>query len=313
MLFIIYLNDIVNCVHDCRYFLYADDIVLYKDIDSLSNPNGIEYIQNDFTRIEEWCRVNELTVNALKTKAQFFPRNTFLDCETFKRNYYLKMGNYNIGYTDTFKYLGVEIDSNLLFKSHTNRLNKNAGHKLFLLRRLKNVLTTFASTLVLKSMFLRVLDYGLLFTTVVPNKLIDDLQIIQNHALRAVLKVQDPQDLNVIELHDIVNVKLLKHRMYIQLLMCMRNAFLNNSLLVVERDLITRANDGATFVLPVPRLKSLRKCPFYLGSQIWNHLPIDIRTTNSKPLFKDFITKGCLSRTDKVFLKLNGMKTYNSQ
>ena len=149
LLFIIYLNDIVNCVHDCKYFLYADDIVLYKDIDSVSNPNGIEHIQNDFTRIEEWCRVNELTVNALKTKAQFFPRNNFLDCETFKRNYLLKMGNYNVGYIDTFECLGVGIDSNLLFKSLINRLNKNAGHKLFLLRRLKNVLTTFASTLVL--------------------------------------------------------------------------------------------------------------------------------------------------------------------
>ena len=122
LLFIVYLNDITNRVHDCKYFLYADDIVLYKDIDSLSNPNGFEHIQNDFTRIEDWCRVNELTVNALKTKAQFFPRNKFLDCDTFKRNNYLKMGNYNTGYTDTFKYLGVEIDSNLLFKSHTNRL-----------------------------------------------------------------------------------------------------------------------------------------------------------------------------------------------
>ena len=166
-LFIIYINDIINCVHVCKYFLYADDIVLFKDIDSVSNPNDIEYIQNDFTRIKEWCRVNELTVNALKTKDQFFPRNTFLDCETFKQNYFLKMGNYNIGYIDTFKYLGVEIDSNLLFKPHINRLNKNAGHKLFLLRRLKNVLTTFASTLVLKSRFLGVLNYGLLFTTVV--------------------------------------------------------------------------------------------------------------------------------------------------
>ena len=149
-------------------------------------------------------------------------------------------------------------------------------------------------------MFLGVLDYGLLFTTVVQNKMIEDLQIIQNHALRAVLNVQDLQDQNVIDLHNIVKVKLLKHRMSIQLLMCMRNAFLNISLPVLERDMITRANDGATFVLPVPRLKILRKCQFYLGSQIWNHLPIDIRTTNSKTLFKDFITKGIMKNTIKT-------------
>ena len=144
-------------------------------------------------------------------------------------------------------------------------------------------------------MFLGVLDYGLLFTTVVPLKMFEDLQIIQNHSLRAVLNVQDPQDSNVIELHDIVGVKMLRHRMYIQLMMCMRNAFLNYFLPIVDRDMVTRENDGATFVLPIPRLKSLRKCPFYLGSQIWNHLPRDIRTTASKRLFKDFIVNGNFS------------------
>ena len=157
-------------------------------------------------------------------------------------------------------------------------------------------------------MFLGVLDYGLLFTTVVPNKMIEDLQVIQNHALRAVLNVQDPQDQNVIELVkvnviEIVKVKLLKHRMYIQLLMCMRNTFLNNSLPVLERDMVTRANDGATFVLPIPRLRSLRKCPFYLGSQIWNHLPFDIRTTDSKTLYKDFITKGIMNNTIRTIFQ----------
>ena len=50
LLFIVYLNDITKCVHDCKFFLYADDIVLYKDIDSLLYPNGFEYIQNDVTK-----------------------------------------------------------------------------------------------------------------------------------------------------------------------------------------------------------------------------------------------------------------------
>ena len=31
---------------------------------------------------------------------------------TMIQNHVLKLGNDNIGYTDTFKYLGVEIDSN---------------------------------------------------------------------------------------------------------------------------------------------------------------------------------------------------------
>ena len=75
-------------------------------------------------------------------------------------------------------------------KSHVNCVNKNASHELFLLRKLRHVLNTHAATMVFKSMFLGVLDYGLLFTTVVPIKMFEDLQNIQNHALRLVLNAR---------------------------------------------------------------------------------------------------------------------------
>ena len=67
------------------------------------------------------------------------------------------MDEQGIGYTEVFKYLGVEIDSYLTMKSHVNRVNKNASHKLFLLCRLRHVQTT---TLVFKLMFLGVQYYG---------------------------------------------------------------------------------------------------------------------------------------------------------
>ena len=98
-------------------------------------------------------------------------------------------------------------------------------------------------------------------------------------------------------MHDLLKVKMLRHRMLIQMLMCIRNAFINESLPIICRDVVTRGNDGATFDLPVPRLKSLRKSPFYLGSLIWNQLPYDIRVLDSKSVFKDFITKGIVNNT----------------
>ena len=58
LLIILYLNDIVDCLQNCKYFLYADDIVIYKDVDSVLNPNGIEAVQYDFNRIIDWCRLN---------------------------------------------------------------------------------------------------------------------------------------------------------------------------------------------------------------------------------------------------------------
>ena len=85
--------------------MYADDIVIYKDIDTILNPHCIDDVQSDLDRIIMWCRLNELTVNVKKTKAQFFPRNRNLDLLLFKDNHALTIDNVNIGYTDTFRYL----------------------------------------------------------------------------------------------------------------------------------------------------------------------------------------------------------------
>ena len=92
-------------------------------------------------------------------------------------------------------------------------------------------------------------------------------------------------------------LKMLRHRMLIQLLMCIGNAFINQSLPIICRDVVTRGNDGASFDLPLPRLKSLRKCLFYLGSLIWNQLPYNICVSDSKSVFKSFITKGIVHNT----------------
>ena len=73
--FIIYLNDLTNCVKNCKYLLYAYDIVIYKDLDQDINPNNCQRVQQDVSNITEWCQINELTINCKKTKAQFFSRN----------------------------------------------------------------------------------------------------------------------------------------------------------------------------------------------------------------------------------------------
>ena len=111
--------------------------------------------------------------------------------------------------------------------------------------------------------------------------------VVQNFALRAVLSGLDPLERNVIELHDIVPVKMLKHCMLSQLMMCIRNAYRNHTLPVVNHNVVTCGNGGAALILPIPRIKFLRKCPFYWGAQIWNSLPYNIRTTDSKEVYRN--------------------------
>ena len=132
LLFILYLNDIVNCLQNYKYLLYADDIVLDKDIDLEKNPRDVESFQIDFTEIIEWCSINELTLNIKKTKAQFFPRNRNVDCKLFKEQHVIKMKNQDINYTEVFKYLGVEIDSYLLLLSRDLNFAYDLGYSTIL-------------------------------------------------------------------------------------------------------------------------------------------------------------------------------------
>ena len=49
LLLIFYLNGIVNCFHNYRYLLYADDIVIhvYRDIDKVDPLNDVGALQSD--------------------------------------------------------------------------------------------------------------------------------------------------------------------------------------------------------------------------------------------------------------------------
>ena len=67
-LFSIYINDIVDHVKNSKIQMYADDIVLYNNIDT-----NFEAFLHDMQNVIDWCRGNELTMNIDKTKYQIFP------------------------------------------------------------------------------------------------------------------------------------------------------------------------------------------------------------------------------------------------
>ena len=62
-LFSIYINDIVEHVKYCKIQMYADDIVLYNNID-----NNFEAFLHGMQNVVDWCQRNELTMNIDKTK-----------------------------------------------------------------------------------------------------------------------------------------------------------------------------------------------------------------------------------------------------
>ena len=139
-----------------------------------------------------------------------------------------------------------------------------------MMRHIRKVLTTHAALLVFKSVFLGVLDYGTIIVSLTPEEMKEDIQILQNNALRCCLNILDPRSANVLEMHRITNTLLFSERLIINLLLCIRNAVKEKTLTIKICDRNTRGNDGLTIALPIPRTRFMRKKTFYWGSQIWN-------------------------------------------
>ena len=72
--------------------------------------------------------------------------------------------------------------------------------------------------MVLKSVFLGVLDYGSIFVSSIPEEMTEELQVLQNNAIRCCLNIVDPRNANIIDIHRLLNIHLFRHRLV--LLIC---------------------------------------------------------------------------------------------
>ena len=73
LLFIIYINDMPNCIENCSVNLYADDTVIYYSGVSIEDIES--YVKRDLKSLSQWLEDNKLVLNALKTKSMLFTSN----------------------------------------------------------------------------------------------------------------------------------------------------------------------------------------------------------------------------------------------
>lgn len=57
--------------------MYADDTILFCELETHDNPSGkIRKINDELVILSNWCRANSLTINADKTKFMAFSSST---------------------------------------------------------------------------------------------------------------------------------------------------------------------------------------------------------------------------------------------
>ncbi len=126
ILFIIFINDITKLNLASKIEIFADDVKLYKMIDTLSDAAKL---QEDINKISRWCKTWNLPLQMNKCNIMTYTLNKD-KCITFEYKI-----NEKLERITEIKDLGVIMNSKLNFNEHINRIITTAFRMLGFLKR----------------------------------------------------------------------------------------------------------------------------------------------------------------------------------
>ena len=132
LLFLIYINDLPLVSNVFDMLMYADDTILYCNI----NQNiGAEVINAELLKLLEWLGANILSLNIVNTKyIMVFHTNKI---NVIYPN--LKVNNSNIERVAQFIFLGVILHSHMTWNKHINHISMEIARSIGILYCLRNV------------------------------------------------------------------------------------------------------------------------------------------------------------------------------
>ena len=209
LLFIIYINDIIHSSTVFRFIIFADDTTLYTTLNTQEDINDI--LNDELVKINNWLKVNKLSLNVAKTKAMLFhmPQKRIL-------NLRLKIAGSNIEFIDNFNFLGITINKHLNWTKHMDILSAKIAKTVGILNTLKHVLPINILKMIYNSLILCHLNYGILLWGAQHNAN-DKLHKLQKKAIRIItssnfLAHSEPifKQLHLLKSYDIYKCQLLK-------------------------------------------------------------------------------------------------------
>lgn len=272
IIFLIYINDLLNLPLHSSIFAYADDTAL---VCSAYNRESLKSkIREDLNKVSEWLVVNKLLINGSKSKCLMFfdqsmDKNSLRDsfnliCHTHQCNYHCNCSSIEI--VESVKYLGLYVDQYLKWDHHVNNLSKKLRKINYSLFHLKQNLRNKHIRQLYFSWFESVLRFGIIHYGGTFPTILKPVIMAQRQALRVIFGVRRMDRISYIfEEQKILHFNHL-HRLC--LLLHIHKYLDNFKLRVVNR--MTRRSELSLLELPLFRLHSSQIQFCYLGPRFFN-------------------------------------------
>ena len=180
LLFLLHINDLKNSTR-FDVLNFADDTLLYW---TFNNPHKVQQDMNiEMKKVKQWLDINHLTLNETKTKYMLFSPKLI----KYKNiNLTLKFNNSEIERVKEYKYLGLILDDKLTWNSHLKQIKNKLSKSLGILYKLRHILNKAVLKIVLHSLFISHIQYGILCWARCAPGALEPIQIMLNKAMRCI-------------------------------------------------------------------------------------------------------------------------------
>ena len=278
LLFILHFNGIASKVKHCRIIKYADDTVIYVSEKELRTVKS--KLEEDLTTISEWMIENKLIINLEKFKTEAMLFGTSQKLSRNKEDFEIKFCDQNLFITSSYKYLGIKLDQSLTFNEHFHELYNKAIGRLKLLHRLRVNLTIKSAKTIYQSMIQSLYLYCTISTPIPNNTYLRKLDLFEIRAMRIIY-------LNNIPIEPIKPIaQLIKKHLCKLTFQAVKGELCPhfNNYFNFTKSTNTR-NSGFLLALPRARTEVYKKSFKFMGSKLYNDLPLHVRKANSTEQF----------------------------
>ena len=207
LLFLIYINDIVNSSDFFHFISFADDTAFISKYD-IKNNKDVLILNAELEKIYIWLCLNMLSINIAKSNFIIFHS---AQKRVFIPN--LNISNTPIKHVKDSNFLGLTLNENLNWTSHVSKIASRIASKIGILNQLKHVLPQNISLLLYNTIILPHINYMILVWGH-HHKTITQLQkrAIRVITLSKYLAHTEPlfKNLNILKVEDIFRLQQLK-------------------------------------------------------------------------------------------------------
>jgi hypothetical protein len=235
----------------------------------------VNILNTELHKINSWLVRNRLSLNVNKTFAMLFSNRRVANTDSR-----IEIGGGVVEFADVGRYLGVMLDSNLSYKDHINYVYTKVSKSVGILYKLSSNVPKDVFMSLYYSFIYPYLTYCVVVWGGAADVHVDRLLMLQKRAVRIITNNSYLDHCNPL-FHSTGMLKIKDLYNYL----CSIYAFKNvDSFDRVEHMYDTR--NKYNLVPEFQRLATTQRSLSFVGQKLLNELPLDIKNSNSLPIFK---------------------------